>query len=421
MSPTIEDGTLSSASQFMNLLNSLQATGASVLADLAQARQDTLFRFQQDFSALTSKQQRAARLLSPDIACRFVTSDFLDVDQSLTSATVRSDSQAVTLRESTALVEANVKSTVFSSATGTVNQFNRMYQVSLTDGSTPTGVFEIQLFASQDITLLVFDAMMPPAAPTIRVFASLTGVTWVEAAISQNGSRVNAWFDKQPFRYLRVEISPSHADTIGGNTFTFGLSNLGVYVVNYQLYSEYVSKPVMIQPVTPQVRFRAANSDLNYYLAVGDQPLQKVVPGDVISLPGVTAVSQDTQINTSWMLCPVGTASALVMPATVYPSTLKVTDKIPNNGMKVAYGLNPNQLQNSLFNEYVGAIQNGLDWNLIRVPIVSGAYPSESGRTFTVQYVQGPSQIPAILLVQLSTRNRALTPVFTGAYLENVY
>jgi len=421
MSTNLSDNTASSASQLMGLLSALQNTGSQVLAAMAQVQQDTLFRFEQDFNALTSRRQRAVRLLSPDIACRFITSDFLDIDQTLTSAAVRADSQAVTLRESTTLVEANIKSTVFSSATGTVNQFGDMYQVSLTDDSMPTGIFELQLYNAQALTLLVFDATMPPGTPVIQVYGSQTGVTWEAAAgVSQNGSRVNAWFNNQSFQYLRVEITPTHPDTLSGTAFTFGLSNLNVYIVDYQLYSEFVSKPVMIAPVTSQVRFRAP-AGLNYYLTLGDQLPQKVNPDDILSLPGVTDVAQNTQINTSWVLCPTGSQNPYMLPASIYPSSLDVLDVAANEYMNVAYGLDPTQLQPGLTHEYVGVQEVNLQWQLLRVPIINGDFSNESGRTFQVIYVQGPAQVPATLRVQLSSANRALTPIFTGAYLENVY
>ena len=422
---TITDGAPSSASQMMELLTTLQKTGAQTLKSLADAKQNTMFRFQREFNALTGKQQRAARLLSPDIACRFVASDFLDIDQVRTSATVRADSQAVTLRESSSLVAANIRSLSFVSATGTVNQFNSMYQVTVPDSSVPTGVFEIQLYDAQEVTLLVFDAVLPPSTSTIHIFGSQTGVSWTEAlGVSQSGSRINAWFPNQPFLFLRVEIQPSQPDAIGGKTYTFGASNLNIYTVDYQLYSQFVSKPVAISPVTSQVRFRAADLGVNYYLTLGSQLPRKVNPGDILTLPEVNSVEVDTHINTNWVLCAIGSTSPYAVPAALYPSSLRVLDVEANAYMRVAYGLDVTKLQPGLTNPYVG-VQEMMDlsWQLVRVPVTTAdnGYGDESGRTFRLQYVSGPAAIPAVLLVQLTTANRATTPVFTGAYLENVY
>jgi|SRR4051812_38225158 hypothetical protein len=57
-----------------------------------------LFRFEQGLSALNARRQRAARVNAPDIACRFIVSDMLDIDQSQTSATIRADASAVSLK-----------------------------------------------------------------------------------------------------------------------------------------------------------------------------------------------------------------------------------------------------------------------------------------------------------------------------------
>ena len=117
MPDAIQDGDVSSASLFMSLLENLQATGQSVLDDLEASRAETLFRFEQQLSAINAKRQRAARVLAPDIACRFVTSDLLDIDQTLTSGTVRIDAKAATCRELSASAQVSVKRASFNCAT----------------------------------------------------------------------------------------------------------------------------------------------------------------------------------------------------------------------------------------------------------------------------------------------------------------
>src|ERR1035438_4004486 len=119
-------------------LEALQSTGQSVLDDLAQTRTDTLLRFEQGLGALNSRRQRAFRLPSSDIAARFIVSDLLDVDQTTTSATLRAASQAVTLRERNRPASPAIQSQKFSTSAGMTEQFNGMYRVTTTDGSTPT-------------------------------------------------------------------------------------------------------------------------------------------------------------------------------------------------------------------------------------------------------------------------------------------
>jgi hypothetical protein len=142
----------------------------------------------------------------------------LDIDQSLTSATIRADAGAVTLRERGRPSEATIRSLSFATDTGAINQFNDMYQVYVTDGSKPTGTFQIELFSPANLTVAVFDIVTLPSDPGIRVFASADGVDQVEAtSVSRSGYRVNAWFPNTIVKYLKIEISPTHPDTIGGN------------------------------------------------------------------------------------------------------------------------------------------------------------------------------------------------------------
>lgn len=83
----------------------------------------------------------AARINARDIACRFVVSDMLDIGQTLTSASVRADAGAVTLQERGGPSQAEIKSLLFSSSTGAIEQFNDMYRVHVVDGSKPVGTF----------------------------------------------------------------------------------------------------------------------------------------------------------------------------------------------------------------------------------------------------------------------------------------
>ena len=170
----------------------------------------------------------------------------LDVDQTLTSGAVRADA-------------------------GAIEQFTGMYRVHVVDGSKPGGTFQIELFNPSELAIVVFDIVSLPSDPGIRAFASSDGITQVEAsAISRSGYRVNAWFPNMPVKYLKIEISPTHPDTIGGNTFTFGLTSFSAEAVDYALFSELMTKPVVFKPQTVQGRFRAVDSgsDVRYYLSM---------------------------------------------------------------------------------------------------------------------------------------------------------
>jgi hypothetical protein len=166
----------------------------AALDDIKTTRGNTLFRFEQGLSALNARRQRAARVNAPDIACRFLVSDMLDIDQSETSATIRADASAVSLKERSRSSKASIRSLTFSSNTGTIEQFNKMYRVHTDDGQTPVGTFQIELVDYVDISLLVFDIVTLPSDPGIRVFASTNGIDKIAALdISRSGYRVNSW------------------------------------------------------------------------------------------------------------------------------------------------------------------------------------------------------------------------------------
>lgn len=412
------DGTDASAGLLTQTLESMRATGQAVLDDLEAARTDTLFRFQQGLSAMNSRRQRSARVLSPDVACRFVVTDFLDIDQRYTSATVRADSQAVTLRERAHSAEAVVRSIKFTSDRGTVESFSGMYRVYSEDGSTPTGTFDIELADPRDISLVVFDIVTLPSDPAITVSASVNGLEQLAArSVSRNGYRVNAWLEPRSVRYLRIQIAPTHPDTIGGNTFTFGLTSVDCFSVDFHLYSELVTRHVAFEPVTEQLRFRTDDPNLAYYISFdGGQP-KAVKAGDVVSIPGVETESYDLVINTDWKLHPVGFAAPLELEEDLYPSSLKLIDVSTGDNVRLAWGLDPAGYPGLITNQYVAIHNRGLEL----CPKLDASYVQESGRTFRLTYARGPASVTAQLRVQLLTRDRSETPVFRGAYFEHIY
>jgi hypothetical protein len=420
MTGIFKDGEEASASRFMDMLEEMRAKGQSVLDDLTAARDETLFRMQQGLNALNSRRQRAVRVLSPDVACRFVVSDLLDIDQALTSSTVRADASTATCRERARSSEAEIRKTSFSSAVGTVEEFNQMYRVHSPDGACPTGVFEVELVQAQTLTMLVFDIVTLPSAPKIEIWASADGVRLVPATqVSVNGYRVTAWFPSQSVKYLRIAITPNLPDTLGGTTFTFGLTSLSAFTVNYYLYSELVTRPVVFAPATRTVRFKTNESGLEYFLQFGDGPVSQVEPDQLVDLPGVARVSVDASINVGWQL--VQDRSVVQLPADVYPASLSILDVAENRPVSVAYGLDPALAGATLANKYVAVRPYEDGGSLHVVPVNDNLYTDESGRIYRVVYEHGPAAMTARLRVQLATRERAATPVFRGAWLENVY
>jgi hypothetical protein len=160
---------------------------------------------------------------------------------------------------------ATIRSLNFATNTGTVEQFNKMYRVHTDDGQTPVGTFQIELVDPVDISLLVFDIVTLPSDPGIRVFGSTNGIDKVAALdLTRSGYRVNAWLPNTTIRFLQIEISPTHPDTIGGNTFTFGLTSFNAFTVDFHLYSELVMRPVVMRPGASSVRFRSNSRESPY-------------------------------------------------------------------------------------------------------------------------------------------------------------
>jgi hypothetical protein len=89
--PTFQLGEVASASQLMAAFNVLWNQGQNILNTLTNYRNLSLVDFQQQVEALNSRLQRANRISAPYTTVNFVTTDFLDIDQTQTSATVRAD------------------------------------------------------------------------------------------------------------------------------------------------------------------------------------------------------------------------------------------------------------------------------------------------------------------------------------------
>src|SRR5213082_2062836 len=100
-------------------LEELRARGQGVIESLSAIQMETLLEVQKRLSALNGRRQRAFRVPSPDTAVRFLVSDFLGTDQTKTTGSVRIDSASATLRERAESGQINIKSTRFSTSSGT--------------------------------------------------------------------------------------------------------------------------------------------------------------------------------------------------------------------------------------------------------------------------------------------------------------
>jgi len=122
------DGDQGSRSQMVGNLEELRARGQAVIESLSSIQMETLLEVQKRLSALNGRRQRAFRVPSPDLAARFLVSDFLGTDQAQTTGSVRIDSASATLRERAESGQINIKSTRFSTSSGTIQKAGDLYQ-----------------------------------------------------------------------------------------------------------------------------------------------------------------------------------------------------------------------------------------------------------------------------------------------------
>lgn len=413
--PVFQFGAPASASQLMTAFNTLRSQGQAVLDALVNYRTASLVDFGQKVEALNSRRQRANRVKAPFTAAEFIISDFLDLDQTNTSATVRADSQAVTLQEKATETNAVIQSQGFATSDGTAEPIatdNSLYRVQTTDGSTPVGTFTLELLESLEMSVLTFDLAAMPPTPSFVVSASSDGATYVQASqVSMNGYRLTAWFPLMKMRFITVAITPAAPDTLGGDSYTFGLTDFVGAETEFQLVSDLVVGPVSFNPVGSQLILNApSDNSLLYFLSFNGAPWQEFNDGDTVTIPGTAAVSTPgVAVNGQLVF-------SQVLPATTYLDSVSVVDATTGKSVRVAPGLATAGIPaGRLTHDYI-AVQPGAA--PIYVPASTTQNPQ--AKTFNLSYVTGPASVSVRLKVQLSTSDRTVTPTFTGASLQEI-
>ena len=238
MGDLFNQGEEASRDKFVAALEVLQATGQDVLDSLDTIRLSSLLGIERRLSCLNGQQRRALRVLGPGVAGQFLASDLLDTNQALTSTTLRADCQSVTLRERQQPGEASILSVNFSASVGTVEKFGPLYRVHVDSGGTPSGTFDMELASPLGLSFLILDLAPMPSDPEIRVQVSDNGVTYNSALqILRSGYRVNVWLAPQTVRFIRLGISPTHPDNLGGSAYTFGMTDFHAFAVEFHLRS----------------------------------------------------------------------------------------------------------------------------------------------------------------------------------------
>jgi len=415
--PPFTNGEEASASKFMESLQALQNQGAGVLSLLETDFNELLVEFDRRQKSINSRRTLAWRVNSSMQALKFVVSDFSDIDQANTTGTVRADSAAVSLKERAVPAEAVIKTNKFSSSIGTIQSLDAAQSILTvtTDGTAPTGQFDIELVTPLTLNQFFIEIVPSPSTPTIVVQVSGDGLTYSPATqVAVNGYNVTVWLPSIETRFIRIQITPTHPDVLNGNTFTFGITHFSAQATEYYLRSDFISKTLQFSPKSEYIVLNATkDSRILYYLSVypdGDTPTPfvEVHSGEQIAIG--QAFSGDITTST-------GAPNLITtIPEDVYRSTLVVEE----NGarIKLADGLLPSDSRAAyLQHEYVTLVPSSPGYNL-ELLNASGSYTAP--RTFSVSYVYGPSLVNVQLKVRLSTADSASTPVFHGASLDEV-
>jgi hypothetical protein len=412
---TFQLGEAASASKAMTAFSGLWNQGDALLKTLVSYRNLSLTNFQQKVEALNGRRQRANRIVPSFTAVRFVITDFLDIDQTLTSATVRADSQAVTLKERSTTTNAVVLNQTFSTSYGTaeaISTDNSLYRVQDTLGTIPVGTFSLQLQQALQMTVLTFDLAAMPPVPVFMVSASPDGVTYTPATrVSMNGYRLTAWFPPMAMLYVSLAITPAAPDTLGGTSYTFGLTDFVGAETEFEMSSELVSLPLTFAPVGTQLQLVAqADPNILYFLSFNGSPWQETVAGSVVSIPGTTASQfAGVGMNTAGLL-------AVTLPTNVYPNSIAVVETT-GKPVNLVAGLSPTDANiPALLNDYVSIVPGTSP----ALQYISSNLTAALAKTFTVSCASGPATSSVQLRVQLTTSDRTVTPSFTGASLQEL-
>lgn len=403
--PVFVQGQAATASEMNLAFSDLQAQGNSILNTLSEVQLTTLVDYQRRLDAINARRQKVARAAAPGIT-DFVVSDFCSIDQTQTTATVRADTASVTLRERSVPGQVEVLSTTFTSSTGTVQSIdiNQILFSVYNSTGVPTGTFTITLASVMAVSLLTIDIAAMASSPSISISVSANGLTWTPASnVQLSGYRLNAWLPEVPTKYIQLVITPSHPDNLGGSTYTFGITDLSGTAVSYNLASDVYFDATDIQVASDTVQLVASiSAGLTYYLSLAGGSIA-ATPYTPIPLPGVTRVY--------WTGGVASGVLGLTLPGDTIPGSVAVMG--PGGAeLLVAPGLStsdPNIAD--IINTYV---------SLVGSVLTVLPAPADVSEGYSVSYLTGPATITASLRVHMTTQDSTVTPIFTGAYLEDL-
>lgn len=418
MAEVFQLGQEASASAFEAALKTIHDQGTSILDTIETARVDALVSFDRRLQAINARRIRAWRVKSSQQAVKFVVSDFSDLDQANTTTTVRIDSSSVSLRERAVPAEAVIKTNHFSVNKGTIEALDSaqtILRVHTDDFSTPTGQFDIELVTPLTLNQFIIDIVATPSSPTIVVSVSSDGLTYTQASkVAINGYRINVWLTSTEVRYIRMQVTPSHPDTLNGNTFTFGITDFSAQATEYHLRSDLLTKVIQFVPKSIGITLDAVEDpNIQYYLSIWadgetQPPFVEVAPGDIITIGTAVSNTVSTTASNPTLLA--------VTPLGLYVNSVVVTER--GTALRIAQGLSSDDPRiQDIINEYVAIDQASSSYD---ISLLRGDGDYNAPRTFVVSYIYGPQLVNVQMKVRLSTSDPATSPIFHGASLDEV-
>lgn len=416
MTEVFQNGREGSKSAFVEALTELVTQGNDIITTLIKARLESLVEFNRRLESVIGRRTLSNRVISAEQAVKFVVSDFSDIDQANTTATVRADSAVVSLRERVIPKEAVILSNQFSSNQGTLESLNdsqTIVTVHADTDSIPTGQFDITLANALKLNQIVIDIVPTPSTPTILINVSGDGLTYIPASnFALNGSRITVWLPSTDTKYIRVKLTPALPDNLSGREFTFGITNFYAQASTFQLRSDFLTKPLQFAPKSATVVFEAADDpNIQYYIAVAPAgqsigAFVEINPEDAIAIGIEVTQTFTTNASTPTLIT--------TAPNNLYLSSLTITEH--GVAARIAPGLSPTDPRvSNLRNEYIVIVPTSIGYN-ISLLNSQGIY--NPPRTFVVSYVYGPPLVDVQLKVRLLTDDSSTSPVFQGASLD---
>ena len=373
--------------------------------------------------ALNIRTSVVNRLLGPNTLVNFVTSDFLDVDQIQTSTTINASSGCVSLREKTQPEIIGEASITFNPSIGVAQSISNVYSIYTvtSPNSIPTGIFSIVLNNNSLLNTINFELTAISSNPNIEISVSLDGATYTPVEnYCLSGYNLTAHFDTKLIKYILLKITPSIPDNLSGNTYTFGLISVKTYVTEYEYSSVFITKPVSFYPSSASVKFMSSgSSNLNYLSFSNSTNLYEVKSGDTIRVPETTKF-----LNTAELINGGNYFNPIVLYSNniIYPKTLNIIDNTTGKKIPLLFGLSPADINlSSLANPYISVIMYSISGvNTYSLLYINNSYTGTPAKTFSISYDSGPQKLNVVLKTILSTTNNTLTPIFSGAVLNEV-